>query len=147
MLNKPFLPIAITILALSSCARGPAGPQIEVQDAWARPAPDAGGNGAIYLRLVNNGNEPDRLLGGESPVAAAFELHETTMSADDVMSMAPLVGGLEIPAHGEAMLEPGGAHMMLVELRQPLAAGDSVPITLQFKKSSAMTLEVEVREP
>lgn len=147
MRNKLFLPIAITILGLAACARGPAGPQIEVQDAWARPAPAAGGNGAIYFRLVNSGNEADQLLGGESPVAAAFELHETTMSADGVMSMAPLAGGVELPARDEVELKPGGVHIMLVELNRPLAAGDVVPITLQFEKSSAMTLEVEVREP
>lgn len=146
MHNRQFSLIAIAILGLAACARSPANPQIEVQNAWARPAPVAGGNGAIYFRLVNRGNEADQLLGGETALAAAVELHVTMEMDGGAMGMAPL-SGIEIPARGDAELIPGGMHIMLVNLNRPLAAGDLFPITLQFEKSSAMRLEVEVRDP
>ncbi len=133
-------------LILTACAQRPAGPQIKVEDAWARPVSAVGDNGAIYLRLVNTGNEADALLGGESTVAKAVELHETMEMQGDVMSMGP-VSSVEVPARGEVELKPGGIHLMLVELKQPLAVGDKVSITLRLEKSGEMPLDVEVREP
>jgi copper(I)-binding protein len=132
-------------LNLAACGSGPAGPQISVEDAWARPAPVVGGNAGVFMRLVNTGDEADRLVGGESSVAGAVEIHKTVMSGD-VMKMEP-IQGLEIPSRDEVQLKPGGLHIMLIEVNQPLAPGDAVPIALHFEKSGEIELQVEVREP
>jgi copper(I)-binding protein len=115
-----------------------------VEDAWARPVPAAGGNGAVFFRLVNTGNEADQLLGGESPVAGSVEVHKTTME-EGVMRMEH-IPGLELPAKGEILLEPGGYHVMLIGVNTSLAIGDTLPITLRFGKSGEIQIEVQVRE-
>ena len=134
----------VTALILAACAAGSAGPQISVEDAWARPVPAAGGNGAVFMRLVNAGGEPDQLVGGQSPVAGSVEVHQTKME-EGVMKMEH-IPGLEVPPKDEVLLEPGGYHVMLIDVSGPLEVGDSLPITLRFEKSGEMKLDVEVRE-
>jgi len=136
--------VFVATLSLSACGAGPSGPQVSVEDAWSRPVPAAGGNGAVFMRLVNGGNEADQLVGGESPAAGAVEVHKTTMEAG-VMKMEH-IAGLEIPAKGKVSLEPGGYHVMLIGVNQALQPGDTLPITLNFEKSGEMQLEVQVRE-
>jgi copper(I)-binding protein len=133
-----------TALVLSACGAGSTGPQISVEEPWARPVPAAGGNGAVFFRLVNAGNEADQLVGGDSPVAGAVEVHKTTME-EGVMKMEH-IPGLEVPAKGEILLEPGGYHVMLIDVSKSLKPGDSLPITLRFQESGEMQMDVEVRE-
>jgi len=146
MTHKSIIPIVfITALVLTACGIVTAGgPQISVEDAWARPVPVAGGNGAVFLRLINAGNEADQLIGGQSPVAGAVEVHKTTQQ-EGVMKMEH-IPGLEVPAKGEVPLKPGDYHIMLIDVSTALAPGDTLPITLRFEKSGDLTLEVEVRE-
>ena len=136
--------VFVATLSFSACRAGPSGPQVSVEDVWSRPVPAAGGNGVVFMRLVNGGNEADQLAGGESPVAGAVEIHKTTME-EGVMKMEH-IPGLEIPAKGEVSLEPGGYHVMLIGVNRALQAGDTLPITLNFEKSGEMQLEVQVRE-
>ena len=145
MLHRSIIAITlITALVLSACGTESTGPKISVEDAWARPVPAAGGNGAVFFRLVNAGNEADQLIGGESPVAGAVEVHRTTMD-EGVMQMEH-IPGLEVPAKREVLLEPGGYHMMLIGVNTSHAPGDTLPITLRFEKSSEIQMEVQVRE-
>lgn len=132
-------------IALVACNSGLSEPRISVEEAWARPPATEGGNGAIYFRVVNEGGEPDTLFGVSSSLVTA-ELHETVEKENGVMGMEP-VESVEIPARGELVLEPGGMHVMLIGLEQSLAAGDSVPLTLQFEHAGALRLEVVVRTP
>jgi len=136
--------VFVATLSLGACGAGPSGPQVSVEDAWSRPVPAAGGNGAVFMRVVNGGNEADQLVGGESPVVGAVEVHKTTME-EGVVKMEH-IPGLEIPAKGEVSLEPGGYHVMLIGVNQALRPGDTLPITLNFEKSGEMQLEVQVRE-
>jgi copper(I)-binding protein len=145
MLHRSIIAITlITALVLSACGTESTGPQIGVEDAWTRPVPAAGGNGAVFFRLVNTGNEADQLIGGESPVAGSVEVHKTTME-EGVMRMEH-IPGLELPANGEFLLEPGGYHVMLVGVNTSLALGDTLPITLHFEKSGEIQMEVQMRE-
>jgi copper(I)-binding protein len=134
----------ITFLVISGCGAGSAGPQFRVEDAWTRPVPAAGGNGAVFMRLVNAGNEADQLVGGESPLASAVEVHKTTME-EGVMRMEH-IPGLEVPPKGEVLLKPGGYHVMLIDVDRSLAPGDILPITLRFEKTAEIEIDVEVRE-
>lgn len=131
-------------LSLAGCEANSTGPQIMVEDAWARPVPTAAGNGAVYLRLINTGSKADQLVGGECSIAKAVEIHRTTMT-DSVMKMEP-VPSVEIPAGGRVQLEPGGLHMMLIKLNRSLKPGEIVPITLRFEEAGDVDLEIPVRE-
>jgi hypothetical protein len=115
---------------------------VEVSDAWARATPGKAKNGAIYLTLTSP--VPDRLTALSTPVAAKAELHMMTMTAG-VMSMRPL-GGIDLPAGQTITLKPGGAHIMLVGLTEPLRPGQSFPLTLYFDKSGATEVAVAVEK-
>lgn len=118
-------------------------------DPWARPASGtaAGGiNSAVYFVLDNPGDAPLRLVAAETDVAARVELHETTIDADGVMRMRE-VQAIEVPPGGSVALEPGGLHVMLLDLRRDLAEGDTFPLTLRFDDGGTRMLEVTVRSP
>jgi hypothetical protein len=103
-----------------------------------------GGNGAVYMKLMNGGDSDDSLLKAESNIAATIELHETTMEGD-VMRMQP-IAQVSIPAGGTATLEPGGKHIMLLGLKQELTPGTSFTVTLHFEHAAPLTLAAEVRD-
>lgn len=132
-------------LAVSACGPASAFDGVSIEAAWARPA-QQGGTTAVYLSLVNSGESVERLLGASSPVAQLAEVHQTVLMSGDVVHMQP-VEAVEIPAGGRVALEPGGLHLMLVGLTTPLAAGDTVPLTLSFQNAGEIALEVEVRQP
>lgn len=132
---------AFAALLLASCNAASADPDIAIQDPWAR-ATVAGQTGtAAYLTIVNNGG-PDRLL-SVSTAAAEASLHSTSM-ADGVMRMRP-VDGIDVPANGTVELKPGGMHVMLMGLKQPLEAGATLPLELRFQKSGNRQVEAAVR--
>lgn len=160
------LVLTLAGLVLAACG-APAGPNIEVQDVWARPAmammgtgeasgagmsegQESGqpmaGTGAVFMRLVNKGGEPDRLVSGVTDVAQAVEIHETVIEAD-VMKMQMLADGLEVPAGGEVLLKPGSYHVMLIGIQRDLKVGDTFRLDLQFEKTGSITVNPEVREP
>jgi copper(I)-binding protein len=107
-----------------------------VENPWARESVTP--TGAAYLTVRNGGDQDDRLIGVSAAVADRAELHSSTMQ-DGVMRMRP-VEAAEVPAGGEAVLEPGGLHVMLIGLRAPLEEGSSFALTLEFEKAG----EVEV---
>ena len=139
---------SLLALALSLVACGgedaPRPPRISVENPWARAMP-AGANTAVYMTLRNEGEEGDSLVGGETSVAGAVEIHESRLEGD-VMRMVR-VEGVEIPGGGVAALEPGGLHVMLFELERALEAGDTLTLLLRFRASEPRTLLVPVRPP
>ncbi len=133
---------AIVALLLSIAPLGLAqSTAMQVTDSWVRPMA-AGGDAtsAVYATIKNPGNAEDVLLSASSPVARAVELHTVSKSAEGMLQMRPMKAGLAVPAHGQVELKPGGHHIMLIGLKQAIAAGDQVPITLKF----AMAGEVGV---
>ncbi len=130
-------------LALGLAGSARADDRIQVTDAFARAAA-AGGVGGLFLTIVNTGPS-DRLTGVSSPVAGKVELHE---SIDDkgVMKMRS-VAGLDIPAGATVKLAPGGYHIMLIGVKQPLTAGGHVPVTLTFEKAGKLEVEASVVKP
>jgi copper(I)-binding protein len=151
--------VALLLAGMLAACGAPAGPEIMVEDVWARPAMAMGemesgessgggmaGTGAVFMLLVNEGGEPDRLVGGETDVAKVVEIHETRMEGE-VMKMQMLPDGLQVPAKGEVLLKPGSYHVMLVGMQRDLKPGDRFTIELQFEKSGSLLAESEVREP
>ncbi|MBI3959751.1 MAG: copper chaperone PCu(A)C [Chloroflexi bacterium] len=105
---------------------------------------DMGTRGVVYLTLTNQGNAPDRLIGVESAVAAIAQLHQTTMDDAGIMRMRPVEGGLEIPAGGQVVLEPGSYHIMLMNLQQDIVLDDSFDVVLTFEISGPITVAAQV---
>ena len=119
--------------------------KLTVVDVRARPAPLAGGNGAVYMTVLNGLDRTVRLVSAASMAAEVVETHET-VEEQGVMKMVMLPDGYEIPA-GEALeLKPGGKHIMLIGLAQPLNPGDSFEVTLNFDDGEAMTVTAPVVE-
>jgi copper(I)-binding protein len=114
--------------------------QVKVESAWARPTVAGQQGGGGYLTLTSP--VADRLLGGHTPAAERIELHAMTMQGD-VMQMRQ-VPAIELPAGRAVKLEPGGLHVMFLGLKQPLAAGSKLPVTLQFEKAGEVKVEFDV---
>ena len=92
-----------------------------------------------------SGIDDGTLIGASSPIAAAVEIHQTTME-NDVMRMTP-VDVMVIPAQGQVEFAPGGYHVMLVGLVEPLVIGDTFEITFLFEELGELLVMVEVSEP
>jgi copper(I)-binding protein len=135
--------LAATVLALSSLA---VQAQTQVQDAWVRGTVPAQKATGAFMRLT--AAQASRLVSVASPVAGVAEVHEMRMEGS-VMKMAALANGLELPAGKPVELKPGGYHVMLMDLKQPLSAGDLVPLTLTLQgadgKKEVLELKVPVR--
>ncbi len=134
-------------LALACGAREePAGPavQLSVRDAWARPA-DSGATTAVYFTLGNAGTLSDTLNGVGSADAELAQMHVSTQHSG-MMHMSE-VTALPVPADDSVQFRPLGAHVMLLRLRKPLAAGDSVTTTLRFVSGQSVTVRAGVRQP
>ena len=102
----------------------------------------AGATGVVYLTVTNEG-APDALAGVATPVAASAGLHET-IDDHGVMKMRP-VASLVVTPHKPVTLTPGGYHIMLTGLKQPLVAGTSFPVTLTFAKAGRITVTALVQ--
>jgi copper(I)-binding protein len=111
---------------------------------WVRATPTGAKVGGGYVEIINDGAEPDRLVGGSVPFAARVEIHEMKVT-DGIMTMREVPGGLEIPAGGSLVLKPGSYHLMFMDLKEPLQADMVVEGTLTFEKAGdvAVTFVVE----
>lgn len=134
--------ILVMVLVLSSCA-APAAEGVEVRDAWMRPA-QQGGNGAIYFVIQNHSSQTQEMRGAAADVAEAVEMHESQMSGD-VMQMRQ-VESVSLGPDTEVTFEPGGLHIMLVNLKRDLKAGDEIEVTLHFKHYQDIPLHVPVQD-
>ncbi|WP_431283852.1 copper chaperone PCu(A)C [Humitalea sp. 24SJ18S-53] len=113
---------------------------IAIGHPWSRAAV-AGGTGAGFMTLRSTG-AGDRLLSASSPAARTVELH-TAIRDGEVMRMRP-VTDIPVAAGQSVTLAPGGFHIMLIGLTQPMAAGSRVPLTLRFERGGEVTVELAV---
>lgn len=135
--------VATLVLLGPSSALADAG--VKVSDAWARATAPGQNVGAAYLNLVSG--VPATLVRAESPVAKIVELHEMKMEGS-VMKMRA-VPKIDLPAGTEVKLAPGGLHVMLIDIKQPLKVGEKVPLTLVFDaggKTEKLNIDAEVRD-
>ena len=116
--------------------------QVEVKDAWARATPGKAETGAAYLTIQSP--VADRLVGVSTPVAKKAGLH-TMATEGSVMKMRSL-SGIDVPANQAVALKPGGTHIMLEGLNEPLQAGKSFPLMLNFEKGGQKQIEVAVEK-
>jgi copper(I)-binding protein len=107
---------------------------LKIKDAFARPTP-AGATVAVgYLTIINGAGTPDRLVSATSDISAKTQIHEMKMKGD-VMEMRELTDGLAIPPGATVVLKPGGYHIIFVDLKHPVKAGDVIHVNLSFEKA------------
>ncbi|MEM7210093.1 MAG: copper chaperone PCu(A)C [Pseudomonadota bacterium] len=118
-------------------------PDIEIENAWARALPAVAVNGAAYMQIRNTGAS-DTLLGASSAIANSVEVHNH-IHENGVMKMVHL-DTLEIASDSTVNFKPGGLHIMLLGLNEPLTVGKKFTLNLEFEKSGEQTITVEVRK-
>lgn len=147
-LASPFVVLALAVLlAAPASARADTVRfgDIEIERAWARPSIGRSPNGAAYLTIANHGEEADRLVAASTPAAERTELH-THLVEGGIMRMRP-IEAVEVPPGAPAAMRPGGDHVMLMGLRQPLRVGDSFELILVFEKAGEVAVTVRVESP
>lgn len=115
-------------------------------EGWAPASPAGAPNGAAYGFVANFSSEPDVLVSASSDAAEMTEIHEMKVGANDVMQMSPVEGGLMIPAQGFQELKQGSYHIMLMNLKKPLVAGESLDLTLTFKNAGEVKVTVPIKD-
>ena len=115
--------------------------QIELSMAWARATPGGGANGVVYLTVVNRG-EGTAIVGAETTVAKSTGLH-THIVDGDIMRMRA-VDTIPLDSGATVSFAPGGLHIMLKGLAQPLVEGDSFALALAFDDGATRTVDVAV---
>jgi copper(I)-binding protein len=118
---------------------------VEASGAWVRAAvPGQSGTGA-FMKLT--AQAPLKLVGVSTPVAGVAEVHEMKLEGDTMKMRG--VPALDLPARQAVELKPGGYHVMLMDLQQPIRAGGSIPLTLTFEDAkgvkSTLALQVPVQ--
>lgn len=141
-LFKSALVAVITAVASLAFAQIP-NAAVQVSGAWVRSTvPGQMGTGAFMKITAKNGA---KLVGVSSPVAGVGEVHEMKMEGD-IMKMRA-IPALELPAGKAVELKPGGYHVMLMDLKQPLLKDSKVPVTLMFKDAKGVQSKLELTLP
>jgi copper(I)-binding protein len=144
MTSKPIRHIQAicAMAALLACALGSAQAQpVQVTGAWARATAPGQNTGVAYLTITSR--EADRLVALSSPDAAMAMLHATTQTGG--MSGMEDMDSVAVPAGGTVRLAPRGMHVMLMDLKHPLAAGSQIGLDLHFAKAGAVHVQVPVQ--
>lgn len=115
-----------------------------ISNMWSRATPGGAKVAGGYFTVSNTGTVADRLVSATSPASGKVEVHEMSM-ANGVMTMRPLDAGLVVEPGKSVTLAPGGFHMMLMDLKEPLKEGGMLPITLAFEKAGKVEVTLHVR--
>lgn len=127
---------SLAVVAASAAAAPPI-----VTEAWIRATPPGAVTAAAYLTITSSG-AADRLVYAATPAARSVEIHTTVSEAGSHRMMH--VAELALPAGGAVRLEPGGQHLMLVDLKTPLVPGTHVALSLRFAESGNVEIDVPV---
>ena len=137
--------LAGAAVAMLTCA---AQAQTTVTEPWVRSTVAGQKATGAFLQITSTAG--GKLVSASSPVAGVVEIHEMSMDGN-VMKMRALSAGLDLPAGKAVALKPGGLHVMLMDLKQPLKAGDTVPLTLVVEgagnKRETVDVKATVRGP
>lgn len=131
--------LAVIMAALPATAAEFAKGDITIGQPWARASPGGAKVAAGYLTITNTGKTSDKLIGGSTTASAALELHDMTM-VDGIMRMRRIENGIVLAPGATIRLQPGGMHVMLIDLKQPITAGETIKGTLVFKKAGVVEI-------
>lgn len=133
----------LTALAVVGSLALAAQAQTTVKDPWVRGTVATQKASGAFMRITSAGG--GKLVAASSPVAGVVEVHEMMMDGN-VMKMRA-VPSLELPAGKTVELKPGGYHVMLMDLKQQLKAGETVPLTLTIEGKDGKREMLEVKAP
>lgn len=142
-----YILIAAASATLAACSAQPENATlavVEATDAVCRPTPNGRDVTGCYVTLT--ASQADRLVSVASPSAGTAEIHDMKTEGG-IMKMAQLPEGLALPAGEAVSLKPGGNHIMLMQVKTPLAAGDTVSLTLTFEKAAPLGVRAAVGQP
>lgn len=141
-----FFTLAVLLAGTSAAADAPAA-RITIDHAYSHATAAPGVPGVGFFTLTNGGKKSDRLLSAQSTAAGRVEIHRSQVK-DGVMQMRAVADGVVLPSGKPVAFAPGGLHLMLFELREPLREGGQVPLTLTFEQAGqvATVLQVEPRK-
>jgi len=123
-------------------AQIPDAKSIVIDHPWARATPAGAKTGAAYMTLINNGDSGDRLLAAKTPVADSVQFH--SVSEENGVSRMREMRAVEVPPGGKVTFSPGGMHIMVVGLKQPLKEGQTFPLSLTFEKAGKVEVTVSI---
>ncbi len=133
------------VMAMSLTAQAQRSAEVEVKSAWARPTVAGQMGTGAFMQLRSK--DGARVVGASSEIAGVVEIHEMAMDGS-VMRMRP-IRVLDLPPGSNVELKPGGHHMMLMDLKRPLATGEKIKVELRLetrdKKLITQPIEIEVR--
>jgi copper(I)-binding protein len=145
MISRALLPVFVLLVPPGVAAAEPQSIQADdltITPAWMHATADGVTSGAVYFTIQNGGKQLETLLRASSPVAGEAIFHRTNQQ-DGVAHMEQL-WTIDVVAGRTVQFEPGARHVMLGQLKQPLKAGTSIPVTLQFQHAGAITLQVQI---
>lgn len=128
-------------LAASLAAAMPCAAEVTVNEAWVRGTVTGQKVTGAFMQLTSP--TATSLVGVSTPMAKTAEIHE--MKADGGMVRMKAIDRLPLPASTAVELKPGGYHVMLFDLKQPLVEGDIVPMTLTFEDGAGRKSTLEVK--
>lgn len=134
-------------LLLASLALSPlayANSDIMAHDAYARATPPNAPTSAIFAQFMNQGDEDRYIVSVSTPAAGKVELHDVIHDGD-VMQMRQ-IEKIKLPAHGMAELKPGSLHIMLFDLKQPLAEGEKIDVEVTFANGEKLSFQAPVKK-
>ncbi len=140
---------AVTMLAFTPLSAGSAAAanykvgSLQITRTWARATPKGADTGAAYMTVTNTGKTVERLSCVSSDASAGCQIHQM-MDDNGVMKMRPVPGGLPIKPGQTVTLDPGGYHLMLVNLKKPLQQGRSVEVTLKTNDGATALVEFPI---
>lgn len=117
---------------------------IQVEEPWARASVEGMKMSGAFMKINNDTNAQDFLVGGNSPVAERVEVH-THVNDNGVMRMREVKGGVPLDAKSVTELKPGSYHVMFMGLKKQLKEGEKIPVTLKFKNAKAQTVQLEIK--
>lgn len=144
--------VAATLAACGSTAPSGSSPSasasasaigLSAADAWVKTAPS--GMTAAFLTLTNSSDADQVVVSASSPASATVQIHETVDQGGQ-MVMQENKDGITVKAHGTAVLEPGGDHLMLMSVAAPIRAGDVVPFTLTLATGATLTFSATAKD-
>ena len=117
--------------------------ELVIRDGWVQEGPASQKITAAYMVIENHGQADVALKGASSSAADVIELHKMELT-DGLMKMRK-IESINVPAGGKVELKPGGYHLMVIGLRQPLKEGDTVSMTLEFSNDLRQSIDIPVK--
>ena len=119
--------------------------KVVVEGAWVGEVPPSSPVAAAYMTITNEGTADDKLLSVTSSISGSTMIHQTVVDEEGVARMN-MIDALVIPAGKSVVLKPGGTHIMLMDLKEPVTGNGKIELDLKFESAGEMKIEAPVKK-